>query len=96
MELVTLLVEVAKIFGPSIAFLIYFIYRDGRREDRLALRLDEMQKEHTESLKGVIKEANVAMTKMAGAVNEATNAHREHTSVMRQLSVKLKVLPSES
>ncbi len=38
-------VELAKVFGPSVAFMAFMLFRDWKREDRMATALDSQQEQ---------------------------------------------------
>ncbi len=38
-------VELAKVFGPAVAFMAFMLYRDWKREDRMAKALDAQQEQ---------------------------------------------------
>ncbi len=40
-------VELAKVFGPSVAFMAFTVWRDWKREDRMATALDGQREELT-------------------------------------------------
>jgi hypothetical protein len=60
--------ELFKSFGPVAAFLIFFVWRDAKREDSLVMKLSELEKGRVDDLKGVIAENSSAITENSSAL----------------------------
>ncbi len=56
--LLTLLRE----FGPLLGLILFFVWRDWKREDRLSSRVEALETYQKETLVGLLKETTVALT----------------------------------
>lgn len=50
------LMELAKQFGPSVGIVLFFIYRDWKRESHLDQKLSESEQGRIDDLKSVVRE----------------------------------------
>ena len=57
-EYITLLKE----FGPVLGIILFFIWRDWKREDRLVTRLESLEQFQRDKLISLIKETNDVVT----------------------------------
>ena len=48
--------EILRDFGPLIGIVLFFIWRDWKREDRLVSRVDSLEKYQQETLVSLVKE----------------------------------------
>jgi hypothetical protein len=49
-------------FGPWIGIILFFIWRDWRREDRLTIRVEELEKYQRDTLVDLLKKTTVSLT----------------------------------
>jgi hypothetical protein len=63
------LIEVAKQLGPFAGLLVFFVWRDAKREERLGARLDAMQERYAAAMEGTVKNCAESQNKMSEAVN---------------------------
>lgn len=89
------LLELITQIGVIPALFVFLMYRkdrqDAARERRLGERLDEMQSKNVDILSTTVHRNTIALTEVSAAHAENTQALREHTTVIRQLSEKLTV-----
>jgi cbb3-type cytochrome oxidase subunit 3 len=64
-----------KQFGPFFLAVVFFLWRDWRREDRLSNRLDELENEQREVILPLVKDCSAVIAK--------------NTSVMERLERRL-------
>ncbi len=67
-------IELAKTFGPSVAFMAFMLWRDARREDRMAKALDDQQ-----------KELSVLNTRGITAIEQNTASNNRLTTAIERL-----------
>ena len=78
--------EVLKQFGPFVALLVFFIWRDKQREERLGARLDAMQDRYAVTMETIVKDNTGAMESMAEAARGTSQALAANTTAITQLS----------
>lgn len=78
MELIELS-AVAKQFGPLAAAIIFFLWRDWRREDRLATRIETLESEQRKVILPLVKETSEIIAR--------------NTTVMERLEKLLELQP---
>jgi hypothetical protein len=54
--------QVLKDFGPIVGVILFFIWRDWKREDRLASRITELEKFQQKELSDLVRDTNTAVT----------------------------------
>jgi len=59
-------VALVKQFGPFFLAVVFFLWRDWQRENRLSKRIDELEDEHRQVLLPLVKESSACI---------ATNTH---------------------
>lgn len=52
-----------KNFGPLLAAVVFFVWRDARREDRLFTRVDELENEQRNVILPLVKETATVITR---------------------------------
>jgi len=52
-----------KHFGPPLVAVVFFIWRDYRREDRLTLRIKQLEDEQREVILPLVKESTEVITR---------------------------------
>ena len=55
-DFLTLLQTWGPVFGPALGILIYVLWRDTKREDRLAKRIDKLEEEQRTVILPIVKE----------------------------------------
>ncbi len=65
-------------FGPLMTAVIFFIWRDYRREDRLSTRIQELEKEQREVVLPLVQSCTEVITKN-------TQVMEQNTKVMERL-----------
>lgn len=70
--------ELAKQFGPFVAFTVYFVWQGWQREKRQTARIDELANQYNESLKTHLSQTTSAL------VNN-TEVMRENVAVMEKM-----------
>jgi cbb3-type cytochrome oxidase subunit 3 len=68
-------ITLIKQFGPFFLAVVFFLWRDWRREDRLSNRLDELENEQREVILPLVKDCSAVIAK--------------NTSVMERLERRL-------
>jgi cbb3-type cytochrome oxidase subunit 3 len=68
-------ISLIKQFGPFFLAVVFFLWRDWRREDRLSDRLDELENEQREVILPLVKDCSAVIAK--------------NTSVMERLERRL-------
>lgn len=69
-------------FGPIIGIILFFIWRDWKREDRLVSRVEALEKYQMETLENLVKENiqviahNTEQLKWTGALIQSCHAGR--------------------
>jgi hypothetical protein len=58
----TLIIEAIKNFGPLLALIVFFIWRDYRREDKLAQRIESLEQYQRETLVDLLRKTTIALT----------------------------------
>jgi len=71
-----------KNFGPLLIAVIFFIWRDYRREDKLTQRIDELEEEQRKVILPLVKETSEVITRN-------TEVLRQNTRVMDRLEQAL-------
>lgn len=61
--------EAVKQFGPLVVAVIFFIWRDYKREERLGKRLDKITDQHNEVMATIVKDNTKAMEEVALAIH---------------------------
>jgi|GEM_PF-2706968 len=74
------LMELAKSFGPLIGIVLFFIWRDWKREEGLIDRVEKLEEFNTETLTHLVKESSSVI---------ATNT--EQLRIMNRLMTSCKV-----
>lgn len=54
--------ELAKQFGPFVAFTVYFVWQGWQREKRYAARIDELTNKYSESLHTQLAQTTTALS----------------------------------
>ena len=52
-----------KQFGPFLLAVVFFLWRDWRREDRLSNRLDQLEDEQREVILPLVRDCSIAIAK---------------------------------
>ena len=60
--------ELAKQFGPFVAFTVYFVWQGWQREKRYAARIDELTNKYSESLQTQLSQTTTALTNSTRAL----------------------------
>lgn len=68
------LLELSKSVGPVIALLIFFIWRDYRREQTMTKRIQDIEDYQKGRLEQLVVESNQVMGKVAEANDKLANA----------------------
>lgn len=55
-------VEIIKIVGPSVAIIVFFVWRDWQREIHLTTRVETLEKYQKETLEKLVEKSTVALT----------------------------------
>jgi len=76
------LVWVLKNFGPLFLAVIFFVWRDYRREDRLSQRINELEDEQRKVILPLVQECTKVIT-------QNTDVMRQNTEVMTRLETVL-------
>lgn len=71
-----------KNFGPLLIAVLFFIWRDYRREDKLTQRIDELEEEQRNVILPLVKETSEVITRN-------TEVLRQNTRVMERLEQAL-------
>jgi len=64
------LIEIGKVFGVPAMLIIFFIYRDWKREESLSARLSEIEDYQREKLETLITESNNIIKDNSNAMKE--------------------------
>lgn len=72
-------VELLKDFGPLVGIILFFIWRDWRREENLVERVQKLEDFNTEVLSTIVKE-------QAGVIATNTEVIKANTEQIRQIS----------
>jgi len=54
-------IEIAKDFGPLLGIILFFIWRDWKREDSLVSRVKHLEDFNTETLTHLVKESSAVI-----------------------------------
>jgi hypothetical protein len=74
--------EVLRDFGPLIGIVLFFIWRDWKREDRLVARVDMLEKYQQDTLVSLVKEnltviaANTQQMKLVSTMIQTFSTYR--------------------
>ena len=71
-----------KTFGPLLVAVIFFVWRDFKREDRLADRIDKLEDEQREVILPLVKETSEVIVRN-------TEVMRQNLRVMERLEYAL-------
>ena len=66
----TELIEIMKLFGPTVAAIAFFIWRDAKRESRMANRMDQTEDYVRQTLTGMLAETTKAVSDQAESNRE--------------------------
>ncbi len=55
-------VEILKSFGPAVAVIVFFVWRDWQRELHLTSRIEVLEKYQKETLERLVEKSTVALT----------------------------------
>jgi len=66
-------------YGPFVAAVVFFIWRDYRREDRLTTRIGELEEEQRKVILPLVKNCTEVITK-------STQVMEQNTKVMERLN----------
>lgn len=69
-------------YGPFIAAVVFFIWRDYRREDRLTTRIRELEEEQRKVILPLVQNCTEVITK-------STQVMEQNTKVMDRLSTAI-------
>jgi len=72
-------IELLKDFGPLVGIILFFIWRDWRREENLVERVQKLEDFNTEVLSTIVKE-------QAGVIATNTEVIKANTEQIRQFS----------
>ena len=78
--------EILRDFGPLIGIVLFFIWRDWKREDRLVARVDSLEKYQQETLVNLVKEnitviaANTQQMKLVSTLIQMCHSCRNDTN----------------
>lgn len=75
MELLSLL-EALRTFGPTVAVVVFFLWRDARREDRLTDRINILEDEMRNVILPLVKDCSEVIAKNT-AVMQQIEKHLE-------------------
>jgi hypothetical protein len=73
------LMDLAKDFGPLVGIVLFFIWRDWRREQNLVERVQKLEDYNTEILSALVKE-------QAGIIATNTEVIKANTEQLRLLN----------
>jgi hypothetical protein len=71
--------------GPIAALLLFFVYRDKQREERLGARLDQMQDRYANTMETIVKDNTKAMESSAETAKAATTGLASCTEALNKL-----------
>jgi len=54
-------IEILKNFGPLVAIIVFFVWRDWQRELRLSLRLEKLDEYQKQTLEGLVEKTTLAL-----------------------------------
>jgi hypothetical protein len=74
-------------YGPFVAAVVFFIWRDYRREDRLTLRINQLEDEQREVILPLVKSCTEVITKNTQVMEQnAKVMERLESVIARTLS----------
>jgi hypothetical protein len=53
--------DILKQFGPFLGFVVFFIWRDWKREERLSSRIEVLEREHREVIIPLVEKSTEAI-----------------------------------
>jgi hypothetical protein len=62
-----------KLYGPTFVAVIFFLWRDYRREDRMTARIDALQQEQREVLLPLVKDSTAVIAKNTVVIERLEN-----------------------
>jgi hypothetical protein len=62
------LLELAKHFGPFVAFTVYFVWQGAQREKQYIARIDELANKHNEFLQAQLTQTTIALANSTRAL----------------------------
>ena len=74
--------EMLKAFGPLLVAVIFFLWRDYRREDRLLTRVKELEDEQRNVILPLVRDCTEVITK-------STQVMEQNTKVMERLETAI-------
>jgi hypothetical protein len=82
------LFELAKDFGPLVGIVLFFIWRDWRREQNLVDRVTKLEDFNTEVLSNMVKEQAAVIATNTEVIKANTEQIRLITETMARCKVK--------
>jgi hypothetical protein len=56
-------IEIVKMYGPFLLAVVFFLWRDWKREDRLGTRINQLEDEQREVILPLVKECTAVITR---------------------------------
>jgi hypothetical protein len=81
------LMDLAKDFGPLVGIVLFFIWRDWRREENLFERVQKLEDYNTETLTNMVKEQAMLIATATQVIATNTEVIRANTEQIRHITV---------
>lgn len=75
MDLLTALTY-GKAYGPLVVAIVFFLWRDWKREDRLTARIDQLEDHQREVILPLVEKCTEVITRNTAALERLTEHHR--------------------
>jgi len=80
------LMDLAKDFGPLVGIVLFFIWRDWRREQNLFERVQKLEDYNTETLTNIVKEQAMLIATATQVIATNTEVIRANTEQIRHIA----------
>ena len=80
------LMDLAKDFGPLVGIVLFFIWRDWRREQNLVERVQKLEDYNTKTLAGIIKEQSMLIATSTQVIATNTEVIKANTEQIRHIT----------
>jgi hypothetical protein len=86
------LVELVKQFGPLLAAVIFFIWRDWQREERMSKRIENLEAAHSEVIIPLVHKTSEVIATSTIVMERNTTVMERNVQVMDRINSALKTL----
>ena len=80
------LMDLAKDFGPLVGIVLFFIWRDWRREQNLFERVQKLEDYNTKTLANIIKEQSMLIATATAVIATNTEVVKANTEQIRHIT----------